>query len=174
MKKLNINHLEALDYNGNEALNTICSNLSFAGRDLKKVIITSSTAGNGKSYLAMQIAYNLARRGKAVLLIDCDLRRSVMVSRYDIRTPDNSELKGIAHYLAGYADLNDVVYETNMQNLYFLPVGRDVANPVPLIVAGAGELKLRPGRLCDLCPTMLDLMGLEKPAEMTGVSLIRH
>ena len=133
MKMLNINHLEALDYNGNEALNTICSNLSFAGRDLKKVIITSCTAGNGKSYLAMQIAYNLARRGKAVLLIDCDLRRSVMVSRYDIRTPDNSELKGIAHYLAGYADLNDVVYETNMQNLYFLPVGRDVANPVPLI-----------------------------------------
>ena len=46
--------------------------------------------------------------------------------------------------------------------------------PVPLIVAGAGELKLRPGRLCDLCPTMLDLMGLEKPAEMTGVSLITH
>ena len=28
------------------------------------------------------------------------------------------------------------------------------------------------GKLCDLCPTMLDLMGLEKPAEMTGESLI--
>ena len=47
-------------------------------------------------------------------------------------------------------------------------------NPVPLIVAGAGDVELREGRLCDLCPTMLDLMGLEKPAEMTGVSLIRH
>ncbi len=44
-------------------------------------------------------------------------------------------------------------------------------NPVPLIVCGA-EVRLRPGRLCDLCPTMLDLMGLEKPAEMTGESLI--
>ena len=48
-------------------------------------------------------------------------------------------------------------------------------NPVPLIIVGAGkELQLREGRLCDLCPTMLDLMGLEKPAEMTGVSLIAH
>ena len=46
-------------------------------------------------------------------------------------------------------------------------------NPVPLIVAGAGELKLRPGRLCDLCPTMLELMGLPQPPEMTGESLIQ-
>ena len=47
-------------------------------------------------------------------------------------------------------------------------------NPVPLIVDGAGDVALREGRLCDLCPTMLDIMGLEKPAEMTGVSLIKH
>ena len=40
-----------------------------------------------------------------------------------------------------------------------------------LIVSGA-DVKLRPGRLCDLCPTMLDLMGLAKPAQMTGESLI--
>ncbi len=46
-------------------------------------------------------------------------------------------------------------------------------NPVPLIVVGA-DVKLKEGRLCDLCPTMLDLMGLEQPPEMTGVSLIQH
>ena len=46
-------------------------------------------------------------------------------------------------------------------------------NPVPLILCGAEE-KLRPGRLCDLCPTMLELMGLPKPADMTGESLIVH
>ena len=45
-------------------------------------------------------------------------------------------------------------------------------NPVPLILLGAGDVKLNRGRLCDLTPTMLDLMGLDKPAEMTGVSLI--
>ncbi len=45
-------------------------------------------------------------------------------------------------------------------------------NPVPMIVIGEGDVKLNPGRLCDLCPTMLDMMGLDKPKEMTGESLI--
>lgn len=44
-------------------------------------------------------------------------------------------------------------------------------NPVPFILAGA-DVSLRPGRLCDITPTILDLMGLEKPVEMTGQSLI--
>ena len=44
-------------------------------------------------------------------------------------------------------------------------------NVVPLILIGA-QKKLKPGRLADLTPTLLDLMGLEKPAEMTGESLI--
>ena len=44
-------------------------------------------------------------------------------------------------------------------------------NPVPLILVGA-QAKLRPGRLADLAPTLLELMGYEKPAEMTGNSLI--
>ena len=45
-------------------------------------------------------------------------------------------------------------------------------NPVPLIVIGAGDIKLKEGRISDLCPTMLDIMGIEKPVEMTGNSLI--
>ena len=45
-------------------------------------------------------------------------------------------------------------------------------NPVPLIVIGAGDVKLDKGKLADLAPTMLDLMGLEQPKEMTGKSLI--
>ncbi len=46
-------------------------------------------------------------------------------------------------------------------------------NPVPLIVLGLGnDFKLREGRLSDLAPTMLDIMGLPKPEEMTGESLI--
>ena len=45
-------------------------------------------------------------------------------------------------------------------------------NPVPMIVIGEGDVKLKEGKLCDLCPTMLDMMGIEQPAEMTGESLI--
>ena len=43
---------------------------------------------------------------------------------------------------------------------------------LPLIVMGAGDVELQRGKLCDLTPTMLDLMNLPKPEEMTGESLI--
>ena len=46
-------------------------------------------------------------------------------------------------------------------------------NPVPFIVCGAGNVKLHPGRLADIAPTMLHLMGLEQPAVMDGECLIQ-
>ena len=45
-------------------------------------------------------------------------------------------------------------------------------NPVPLILVGKEDVKLKEGKLADLAPTMLELMGLEKPEEMTGESII--
>ena len=45
-------------------------------------------------------------------------------------------------------------------------------NVVPLVLIGDKDAKLKPGRLADLAPTLLDLMGLDKPEEMTGESLI--
>jgi len=50
-------------------------------------------------------------------------------------------------------------------------------NPVPVIVIDPAKPKQAlkdGGKLCDLCPTILDMMGLEQPAEMTGESLIVH
>ena len=44
-------------------------------------------------------------------------------------------------------------------------------NPVPLVLVGK-DAKLKEGRLADLAPTMLDIMGIEKPQEMTGESLL--
>lgn len=44
-------------------------------------------------------------------------------------------------------------------------------NLVPLIICGA-DVKLKPGKLADITPTMLELMGIRKPAAMTGESLI--
>ena len=57
------------------------------------------------------------------------------------------------------------------------PFTAHTTNPVPVIVIDPEKPKqeLREtGRLCDLCPTMLDMMGLEQPKEMTGESLIKH
>ena len=45
-------------------------------------------------------------------------------------------------------------------------------NPVPLILVGMEDVELKQGKLADLAPTMLDIMGLKKPEEMTGESLI--
>jgi len=45
--------------------------------------------------------------------------------------------------------------------------------PVPLLLQGGGDVSLSDGRLADLAPTLLDLMQLPKPAEMSGVSLLR-
>jgi 2,3-bisphosphoglycerate-independent phosphoglycerate mutase len=47
-------------------------------------------------------------------------------------------------------------------------------NPVPVLLMGAGDGPLRDGRLADLAPTLLELMGLPQPAEMTGASLLRR
>ena len=46
-------------------------------------------------------------------------------------------------------------------------------NPVPVaLFNGPAGAKIKSGRLADLAPSLLDLMGIEKPAEMTGESLI--
>ncbi len=56
------------------------------------------------------------------------------------------------------------------------PHTQHTLNPVPCIIIGNSvkELKLKPGRLCDIAPTLLELMGIEQPPEMTGESLIIH
>ncbi len=46
--------------------------------------------------------------------------------------------------------------------------------PVPVLVMGGGNVTLHDGRLADIAPTLLELMGLPKPAEMTGSSLMDH
>ena len=52
------------------------------------------------------------------------------------------------------------------------PYTAHTTNPVPLIVIGQGNKKVKEGKLADLAPTMLEIMGIEKPAEMTGESLL--
>ncbi len=55
------------------------------------------------------------------------------------------------------------------------PYTAHTTNPVPLFVMNAGNIELKnTGALCDIAPTVLDIMGIEKPADMTGESLIKH
>ena len=47
-------------------------------------------------------------------------------------------------------------------------------NPVPVIVTKEGVTLRETGRLGDLAPTLLDLLNVEQPSDMTGESLINH
>jgi len=54
------------------------------------------------------------------------------------------------------------------------PQTAHTTNPVPVILLGGGTKTIQDGRLADLAPTLLELMGLPQPPEMTGHSIIRH
>lgn len=131
MRQCVIHQVKPLDYSGEEALNSICTNLTFAGRDLQRILITSNEMSEGKSWMSMHIALNIAQRGRRVLLVDADLRRSFLMQRYKIEL--DGENLGLAHLLSGQCDLDDCIYETNYAGLCLLPVGRDVTNPISLI-----------------------------------------
>lgn len=131
MKQVKIGHLAPLDYAGTEALNSICTNLTFAGRDLKKILLTSNDQSDGKSWMSMHIGINLAQRGRRVLLIDADLRRSFLVHRYQLKFEGNCV--GLAHFLTGQCSLDDCIYETDQYGMCLMPAGRDVTNPVSLM-----------------------------------------
>ena len=120
-----------LDYAGSEAFNTVCSNLTFSGKNIKKIVVTSCEPNDGKSFIAIQVAVNMARRGKRVLLMDADLRLSVMNAHYEIQLSGAGY--GLAHILSGQCMLEDAMYETNVPNIWFIPIGTDVQAPLSLI-----------------------------------------
>lgn len=122
-----------LDYAGEEAINAICSSMAFAGRNLKRVLITSCGANEGKTFTALQIAIGMTRRGARVLLIDADLRLSVMKSKYDIHF--GTQPAGLAHFLSGQCQAEDAVYHTNIPNLDLLPDGVSVKTPLALLTS---------------------------------------
>ena len=78
MKYASINRLPALDYQVTEALNTLCTNLSFVSPSIKKIMITSCRPEEGKSFMSINLMRALASLGRRVILVDADLRRSVM------------------------------------------------------------------------------------------------
>jgi capsular exopolysaccharide synthesis family protein len=131
MKEIQLKRFEKLDYAGNEAINTLCTNLSFAGNEIKRIMFTSSHDGEGKSFLAMQTVRTLGEMGRRVALVDADMRRSVLVSRYGMQA--SARIRGLAHYLAGLCEIEEAIYRTNLDGVFIVPVGKDVANPLPLL-----------------------------------------
>ena len=129
----------SLGYAGDEAINTICSAIMFTGKNMKRIAITSHSANNGKTFIAVRIANSMAGRGRKTLVIDGDLRKASITKQYRIRNTG----KGLAHLLSGQCDLEDAVYATNIPNLYLLPAGQAIKTPLPLLTSDDFELLMQ-------------------------------
>ncbi len=132
MNTLTINLFPPLSYQCAEAVNMLCTNLSFSGANVKKILITSCHQSEGKSFLSMNIMRTMANLGKRVVLVDADLRRSMISTRYGLHFTEEKPL-GLSHFLAGMADEGMALYATNIQGAYMIPVGRKVSNSLPLL-----------------------------------------
>lgn len=120
---------QKLDYSGAEAYKSLRTNLQFCGEDKKVIAITSCTPNEGKSSVAMNLAVSLAEAGKKVLLIDADLRKSVLVGRTKVK----ESIKGLTHYLSKQAALIEVICATNVKNMHIVYAGPVPPNPAELL-----------------------------------------
>ena len=112
-----------------EAYKSLRTNLQFCGEDKKVIAITSCTPNEGKSSVSMQLGISLAEIGKRVILIDADLRKSVLLGR----TKTEKSVRGLAHFLSGQASLEDVICATNIKNFYMIYSGPFPPNPAELL-----------------------------------------
>ena len=132
MNRIQITNFPKLDYACNEAMNTLCTNLFYCGDNIRSVLITSRHEQEGKSSVAINMMRTIASCGKRVVLVDADLRRSVLASRYKFAY-SQSENFGLAEYLAGMCPLKQIVYATNLENAFIVPAGREVMNSLQLL-----------------------------------------
>ena len=130
-KKIFFNNLADLDYRTKEAFNSLRTNLKFCGNDIKTIVITSCTSNEGKSTVSVELCRCLAEDGKKVLLLDGDLRKSVLVGSYRLETED--EIKGLSHYLSGQETLQNVIYNTDIDNFDLIVAGPVTPSPTELL-----------------------------------------
>ena len=129
MKKVTMNLPEVKDYRLTEGLNQLKTNLAFCGKDIKVITITSSVQNEGKSSVAFDLSKTMAEGGKKILMVDADLRKSVLAAKYHIQGID----KGLSHYLTGQAEIEDIIYETETEGFYLSVAGPLSPDPTSLL-----------------------------------------
>ena len=118
-----------LDYYGAEAIKSLRTNLQFCGSDKKAIVFTSCTQNEGKTRTILNLGIALSEIGKKVLLLDADLRKSVLLGRCHTTTP----VKGLTHFLSKQEVLKDVICTTNVQNFDIIFAGPVPPNPAELL-----------------------------------------
>ena len=139
-----------------EVFRTLRTNIQFMttkGKS-KSILITSTMPGEGKSWVASNLAVTFAQAGKKVVLVDADMRKGRVYSIFGV-----SPRPGLSNYLSGVDwddreatnDLADYIQETDVENLYVIAAGNVPPNPSELLVSDQmTELMERLKDLCDI------------------------
>ncbi len=123
-----------------EIFRTLRTNIQFMNTKgkLRTVLITSTFAGEGKSWISSNLAVTFAQAGKKVILLDADMRKGRQYSIFGV-----SPRPGLSNYLSGVGaneneektkELIDYIQETPVKNLYLMPAGNIPPNPSELLI----------------------------------------
>lgn len=132
MQTVRLKNIKKQGYTMKESLRALKTNIQFCGDDNRVILITSSIPNEGKSTVSFELARSLTESGKKVLLIDTDMRKSVLVGRLRA-VAENGEIKGLSHYLSGMNKMEDVVYVTDIDRLFMVFAGPSVPNPTEIL-----------------------------------------
>lgn len=116
-----------------ESMRMVRSNLDFFGESLtvggKTVLITSSISGEGKTFMAINLAGILALSGKKTVLVGLDLRKPRL--HEDLSLSNN---QGVSTYLSGKCELNQIILSQSVDNLDVILAGPIPPNPAELLL----------------------------------------
>lgn len=116
-----------------ENIKSLRTNLQFAAvdRDLKTILVTSTNAGEGKSFVSANLAISFAQAGKKVLIIDCDLRKGRLNKLFKMF--NNT---GLSNLLTdSIKNINNYIRKTNVDNLDVITCGTYPPNPSELLAS---------------------------------------
>ena len=114
-----------------EQFKILRSNLLYpvSGNPPRSVMVTSPLPGEGKSFVASNLAISVALNiNRHVLLMDCDLRRPSIHTRFGF-----DDVSGLSDYLSGETLLSDLLLRTSIDKLTILPGGSPPDNPSELL-----------------------------------------
>ena len=115
-----------------EQFRSLRTNLAFMGmnEENKTLLVTSSISGEGKSFIALNLAMSFTLTGKKVGLMEMDLRKPKLSKYLGInRDP------GITNFLIGKATIDNIIKETKYPNLFVISAGPIPPNPTELILS---------------------------------------
>ncbi len=108
--------------------------LSFLGIDSshKKILVTSSISGEGKSFIAANLAVSLSLTGKKVVIVDLDLNNPTISKILNV-----TQEVGITEFLQGQKEPEEIIKRVKAhENLFFISAGELPENPSELLANG--------------------------------------